>query len=63
MADTMNSQNIDLSSWGTLYIEIQVYLVLAVKQLGREADHPPPVSAKVKKTWIYTSIPSYAFTA
>jgi hypothetical protein len=32
-----------------------------VKRLGREADHSPPTSAEVKKTWIYTSIPSYVF--
>jgi hypothetical protein len=28
---------------------------------GREADHSPPTSAEVKKTWIYTSTPPYAF--
>jgi hypothetical protein len=28
---------------------------------GREADHSPPASAEVKKMWIYTFIPSYAF--
>jgi hypothetical protein len=32
-----------------------------VKPPGREADHSP--SAKVKKMWIYTSTPSYAFMA
>jgi hypothetical protein len=30
---------------------------LGVKRPEREADHPPPNSADVKKTWIYTSIP------
>jgi hypothetical protein len=34
-----------------------------VKQLGREADHSSPVSAEVKKMWIYTSTPPYAFIA
>jgi hypothetical protein len=29
-----------------------------VKWKGREADHSPPTSAKVKKKWIYTSMPS-----
>jgi hypothetical protein len=29
----------------------------AVKRKGREADHSPPTSAEVKKTWIYTSTP------
>jgi hypothetical protein len=30
---------------------------------GHEADHSPPTSAKVKKTWIYTSTPPYFFMA
>jgi hypothetical protein len=34
-----------------------------VKLQGREADHSPPASAEVKKMWIYTSIPPYAFMA
>jgi hypothetical protein len=34
-----------------------------VKWQGREADHSPPTSAKVKKTWIYTSAPPYVFMA
>jgi hypothetical protein len=34
-----------------------------VKRPGREADHSPPTSAEVKKMWIYTSIPPYAFKA
>jgi hypothetical protein len=34
-----------------------------VKRQGREADHSPPASAEVKKTWIYTSTPPYAFMA
>jgi hypothetical protein len=34
-----------------------------VKRPGREADHSPPASAEVKKTWIYTSTPPYAFMA
>jgi hypothetical protein len=34
-----------------------------VKQPGREADHSPPTSAEVKKMWIYTSTPPYAFMA
>jgi hypothetical protein len=32
-----------------------------LKRLGREADHSSPPSDKVKKTWIYTSTPPYAF--
>jgi hypothetical protein len=31
--------------------------------MGRETDHSPPASAKVKKMWIYTSTPPYAFMA
>jgi hypothetical protein len=34
-----------------------------LKRLGREADHSPPASAEVKKMWIYTSTPTYAFMA
>jgi hypothetical protein len=29
----------------------------------READHSPPASAEIKKIWIYTSTPPYAFMA
>jgi hypothetical protein len=36
-------------------------IYLGVKRSGREADHSPPTSAKVKKIWIYTSTPPYAF--
>jgi hypothetical protein len=32
-----------------------------VKRPGREADHLPPTSAEVKKTWVYTSSPPYIF--
>jgi hypothetical protein len=32
-----------------------------VKRPGNEADHSPPASAEVKKIWIYTSTPLYAF--
>jgi hypothetical protein len=34
-----------------------------VERQGREADHSPPASAEVKKIWIYTSTPPYAFMA
>jgi hypothetical protein len=33
-------------------------LSLGAKRPGREADHSPPSSAEVKKSWSYTSIPS-----
>jgi hypothetical protein len=32
-----------------------------VMWLGHEADHSPPLSAKVKKMWTYTSTPPYTF--
>jgi hypothetical protein len=32
-----------------------------VKSPGREADYLPPASAEVKKMWIYTATPPYAF--
>jgi hypothetical protein len=38
-------------------------LSLGVKWPGCEADYSPPTSAKVKKTWVYTSTPPYAFMA
>jgi hypothetical protein len=34
-----------------------------VKRPRREADHSPPTSTEVKKTWVYTSTPRYAFMA
>jgi hypothetical protein len=34
-----------------------------VKRPGREAHHSPPTSSEVKKIWIYTSTPPYAFMA
>jgi hypothetical protein len=34
-----------------------------LKRPGCEADHSPPTSAEVKKMWIYTSTPPYAFMA
>jgi hypothetical protein len=36
-------------------------LSLGVKRPRSEADHSPPASAEVKKMWIYTSTPPYAF--
>jgi hypothetical protein len=32
-----------------------------LKRPGRETDHSPPASAKVKKTWVCTSTPPYTF--
>jgi hypothetical protein len=34
-----------------------------VKWPGHEADHSIPISAEVKKMWIYTSVPLYVFMA
>jgi hypothetical protein len=34
-----------------------------VKRPGREANHSPPASAEVKKMWMYTPTPPYAFMA
>jgi hypothetical protein len=36
-------------------------LLPGIKQPVREADHLPSASAEVKKMWIYTSTPPYAF--
>jgi hypothetical protein len=38
-------------------------LFSGVKRPGREADHSAPTTAEVKKIWIYTSTPPYAFMA
>jgi hypothetical protein len=35
----------------------------AVKLPEREADHSTPISAEVKKTWLYTPTPPYVFLA
>jgi hypothetical protein len=32
-----------------------------LKRPGREADHSPPTNPEVKKMWIYTYTPPYAF--
>jgi hypothetical protein len=32
-----------------------------IKRPRREADHSPPTSAEVRKTWVYTSTPPYVF--
>jgi hypothetical protein len=42
---------------------VSVAISPGVKQRGREADHSPPTSAEVKKTWICISTPQYAFMA
>jgi hypothetical protein len=34
-----------------------------IKRPGREADHSPPTTAEVKKTWVCTSTPLYVFMA
>jgi hypothetical protein len=38
-------------------------LTPGVKRPEREADHSLPASVEVKKVWLYTSIPLYAFMA
>jgi hypothetical protein len=42
---------------------VLVALSPGVKRPRREANHSPSASAEVKKTWIYTSTPSYVFMA
>jgi hypothetical protein len=41
----------------------RIFCLLDVNYPGREGDHSPPASADVKKMWIYTSTPPYAFMA
>jgi hypothetical protein len=60
---------IDKLSSDIALFEIKVYIFLLCKLLfqikrpGREVYHSPPTSAEVKKMWIYTSTPPYAFMA
>jgi hypothetical protein len=51
--------------WGPPNLLFKGYRELfpEVRRPGREADHSPPYSAEVKKTWIYTSTPPYVFMA
>jgi hypothetical protein len=46
-----------------LFYKIIIVKFPGLKRPGREADHSPPASAEVKKMWIYTSTPPYAFMA
>jgi hypothetical protein len=41
----------------TVWFVNSIYWILGAKRLGCEADHLPPTSAEVKKTWVYTSTP------
>jgi hypothetical protein len=43
--------------------EPPIQWVPEVKQQGHETDHSYPISAKEKKTWIYTSILPYVVMA
>jgi hypothetical protein len=47
--------------WGPLNLLSNEYQGLFPRD--READHSHPASAEVKKIWIYTSTPPYAFMA
>jgi hypothetical protein len=52
--------------WGPPNLLSNGYLGIfprGVKRQGREADHSLPTSTEVKKRWIYTFTPPYAFMA
>jgi len=49
--------------WGPFIQWVLWTLSLGVKRPGREANHSPPSRAQVKKSWSYTSIPTYIFMA
>jgi hypothetical protein len=49
------------SRWGQEFSLLHV--VQRVKRAGREVNHSPPTIAEIKKMWIYTSTPPYAFMA
>jgi hypothetical protein len=53
----------DLGAHPAFYIMGPGAVSQVVKQPGHEADHSPPASAEIKKLWIYTSTPPYAFMA
>jgi hypothetical protein len=40
----------------------RVLFFLRVERPERKAEHFPPISAEVKKLWIYTLTPAYSFT-
>jgi hypothetical protein len=42
---------------------VPAHLSPGVKRPGREVDHSSRTSAEIKKIWIYTSTPLYAFMA
>jgi hypothetical protein len=55
------SSRSDLRSFQLLIQWVLDAISSGVKRPGREADHSPPASAEVKKIWICTSNPPYAF--
>jgi hypothetical protein len=61
------STSVSPANLHSIKFSIIIYYILysfpGVKRPGREADHSPPTSAEVKKMWIYTSTPPYAFMA
>jgi hypothetical protein len=64
ISDYRNKGGAGIASTPTLCpTEPPIQWVPEVKRPGREADHSPPTSAEVKRTWIYTSTPPYVFMA
>ena len=56
MTDTMTSQNIDLSSWETLYTHTRaraLYRVLVGKPEGKKPLVDPGVDGKIILRWIF----------
>jgi hypothetical protein len=57
---------LQLSMWSRLALgssQPPIQWVPGVKRPEREADQSPATTAEVKKMWIYTSTPPYAFMA
>jgi hypothetical protein len=48
--------------WGPIQWVLKA-LSPGLKRPGHDADQSPPTSSEIKKTWVYTSTPPYAFMA
>jgi hypothetical protein len=54
---------VQFAAWFCWFLWVPGNLSSGLKRPGHEADHSSATSAGIKKTWIYTSAPPYAFMA